>query len=188
MIAIKNSRPAILVMLVLYVCSSHAADTILYNARIVTVDADFTIAEAVAISDGRILQVGENNEIRALAQETTKLLDMGGKAVSGLVEARVTILVGTDVSAGTTYHGVSVHRELELLVQAGLKPIDALAAATSNVARAYGTDDRGAIAPGKRADLLLVRGDPTQDITATRDIISVWRNGVRFDRTLKEGE
>jgi hypothetical protein len=58
MIAIKNSRPAILAMLVLYVCSSHAADTILYNVRIVTVDADFTIAEAVAISDGRILQVG----------------------------------------------------------------------------------------------------------------------------------
>lgn len=54
----KKSRPAILVMLVLYVCSSHAADIILYNVRIVTVDADFTIAEAVAISDGRILQVG----------------------------------------------------------------------------------------------------------------------------------
>ena len=81
MIANKNSRPAILVMLVLYVCSSQAADTILYNARIVTVDADFTIAQAVAISDGRILQVGETNEIRELAQETTKLVDMGGKTI-----------------------------------------------------------------------------------------------------------
>jgi imidazolonepropionase-like amidohydrolase len=132
---------------------------------------------------------------RAVAELTTRRggpefsdIDRFLEAVSGLVEARVTVLVGTDVSAGTTYHGVSVHRELELLVQAGLKPIDALAAATSNVARAYGTDDRGSIAPGKRADLLLVRGDPTQEITATRDIISVWRNGVRFDRTLKEGE
>ncbi len=56
MIAIKNSRPAILVMLVLYVRSSHAADTILYTAKIVTVDADFTIAEAVAISDGHYWQ------------------------------------------------------------------------------------------------------------------------------------
>ena len=100
----------------------------------------------------------------------------------------VTILVGTDVSAGTTYHGASVHRELELLVQAGLEPIAALAAATSNIARAFGLDDRGMIAPGKRADLLLVRGDPTQDITATRDIIDVWRGGVRFDRPLDVSE
>ena len=110
------------------------------------------------------------------------------KAVSGLIDANVTILVGTDVSAGTTYHGASVHRELELLVQAGLEPIAALAAATSNIARAFGLDDRGMIAPGKRADLLLVRGDPTQDITATRDIIDVWRGGVRFDRPLDVSE
>lgn len=110
------------------------------------------------------------------------------EAVSGLVDANVTILVGTDVSAGTTYHGVSVHRELELLVKAGLEPVDALAAATSNIARAFGLDDRGTIATGQRANLLLVRGDPTQDITATRDIIGVWRDGVRFDRTLKVSE
>lgn len=110
------------------------------------------------------------------------------EAVSGLVDANVTILVGTDVSAGTTYHGASVHRELELLVKAGLEPVDALAAATSNIARAFGLDDRGTIAPGKRADLLLVRGDPTQDITATRDIIDVWRGGVRFDRPLDVSE
>lgn len=111
-------------------------------------------------------------------------IDQFIEAVSGLVEANVTILVGTDVSAGTTYHGASVHRELELLVKAGMEPADALAAATSNIARAFGLDDRGTIAPGKRADLLLVRGDPTQDITATRDIIGVWRDGVRFNRTL----
>jgi imidazolonepropionase-like amidohydrolase len=109
-------------------------------------------------------------------------------AVSGLVEAKVTILVGTDVSSGTTYHGASVHRELELLVQAGLTPSEALAAATSNIAKAYKFDDRGVIAAGKRADLLLVRGDPTVDITATRDILGVWRNGVKFDRALEEKE
>jgi imidazolonepropionase-like amidohydrolase len=109
-------------------------------------------------------------------------------AVSGLVEANVTILVGTDVSSGTTYHGASVHRELELLVQAGLTPSEALAAATSNIAKAYKFDDRGVIAVGKRADLLLVRGDPTVDVTATRDILGVWRNGVKFDRALETNE
>jgi len=107
------------------------------------------------------------------------------EAVGGLVEAGVTILTGTDVSAGTTFHGVSVHRELELLVRAGLSPSEALAAATSNVANAYGLSDRGVIAAGKRADLLLVRGDPTKDVTASRDIISVWRGGVELDRELR---
>jgi imidazolonepropionase-like amidohydrolase len=106
------------------------------------------------------------------------------EAVGGLVDAGVTILTGTDVSAGTTFHGVSVHRELELLVESGLSPQQALAAATSNVANAYGLNDRGVIAAGKRADLLLVRGDPTKDVTATRDIISVWRGGVELDREL----
>ena len=106
------------------------------------------------------------------------------EAVGGLVDAGVTILTGTDVSSGTTFHGVSVHRELELLVESGLSPKQALAAATSNVANAYGLDDRGVIAAGKRADLLLVRGDPTKDVTASRDIISVWRGGVELDREL----
>lgn len=109
-------------------------------------------------------------------------------AATGLVEAGVTLLAGTDVSAGTTFHGVSMHRELELLVRAGLSPQEALAAATSNVARAFGITDRGVIAPGKRADLLLVRGDPTVDILATRDIVSIWRGGIEFHRELREGQ
>jgi imidazolonepropionase-like amidohydrolase len=108
------------------------------------------------------------------------------EAVEGLADAGVTILTGTDVSAGTTFHGVSVHRELELLVRSGLTPKQALAAATSNIASAYGLTDRGVIAAGKRADLLLVRGDPTVDVTATRDIVSVWRGGIELDRELPQ--
>jgi imidazolonepropionase-like amidohydrolase len=109
-------------------------------------------------------------------------------AAAGLVDAGVTILTGSDVSAGTTSHGISMHRELELLVRAGLSPVEALKAATSNVATTFDAIDRGVIAPGKRADLLLVRGDPTVDIMATRDIASVWRSGVEFDRELKGDE
>jgi hypothetical protein len=71
---------------------------------------------------------------------------------------------------------------MELLVEAGLTPPEALAAATSVPARAFGLEDRGRIAKGRRADLLLVRGDPTADITATRDIVAVWKQGVEADR------
>ena len=114
MIAMNKSRPAILMMLVLYVCSSHAADTILYNDRIVTVDADFTIAEAVAISDGRILQVGENNEIRELAQETTKLVDMGGKTIlPGFIDTHPHMIHVGSGHATVSLFGVSSIEEIK---------------------------------------------------------------------------
>ena len=63
-----------------------------------------------------------------------------------------------------------------------MTPEQALAAATSVPAREFHLDDRGEITPGKRADLLLVKGDPTRDITVTRDIVGVWKQGVRDDR------
>jgi imidazolonepropionase-like amidohydrolase len=100
-------------------------------------------------------------------------------AVSALHRAGVSILAGTDAPSPSLAHGVSLHRELELLVQAGLTPAEALAAATSGPARTFGFHDRGRIAPGLRADLLLVDGDPTADIKATRAIAGVWKLGVR---------
>lgn len=76
-----------------------------------------------------------------------------------------------------------MHRELELLVAAGLTPQAALQAATSTPARVFGLTDRGVITPGLRADLLLVDGDPLADITRTRHIRGVWRGGVACDRS-----
>src|SRR6266545_1818885 len=94
-------------------------------------------------------------------------------AVSALRRAGVSILAGTDAPAPSLVHGLSLHHELELLVLSGLTPLEALAAATSEPARAFGFHDRGRIAAGIRADLLLINGDPTVNITATRDIVGV---------------
>jgi len=102
--------------------------------------------------------------------------------VRQLVEAHVPVLAGTDAPNPGTSHGVSIHRELELLVRSGMTPEQALAAATSVPAKEFHLSDRGEIAAGKRADLLLVKGDPTRDITATRDIVAVWKAGVQDDR------
>ena len=104
------------------------------------------------------------------------------EAVRQLHAQGVRILAGTDAPNPGTWYGVAMHRELELLVQAGLTPAQALAAATSAPADAFRLADRGRIAPGKRADLLLVEGDPTRDILATRRIASVWKSGVELDR------
>jgi imidazolonepropionase-like amidohydrolase len=68
------------------------------------------------------------------------------------------------------------------MVNAGLTPVDALTAATSTTARIFKLADRGRIAPGLRADLVLVDGDPTADIDRVRDIVKVWKLGVPVAR------
>ncbi|MFG2595731.1 amidohydrolase family protein [Streptomyces sp. NPDC048462] len=99
-------------------------------------------------------------------------------------QAGIRLLVGTDANSapGVPFapeHGSSLHDELELMVEAGLTPLEVLRAATSLTAETFGLGDRGVIEPGRRADLLLVDGDPTQDITATRNIAGVWIAGER---------
>ncbi len=105
--------------------------------------------------------------------------------VLALHKAGVDILAGTDVTMpdpqfGGLAHGASLHHELQLLVKAGLTPIEALRACTSAPARRFGLTDRGRIAPGARADLLLVDGDPTTSISDTLSIRAVWRRGVQL--------
>ena len=105
-------------------------------------------------------------------------------SVRMLHAAGVPILAGTDAGNPGTTHGASLHEELALLVKAGLKPIQALNSATALPAKTFGLNDRGRIAKGLRADLVLVDGDPTRDILATRKIVGVWKNGYAIDRTL----
>ncbi|HEY8061969.1 MAG TPA: amidohydrolase family protein [Gemmatimonadales bacterium] len=94
------------------------------------------------------------------------------------LDAGVTICSGSDV--GVFSHGDN-GKELQLLVQFGMKPIDALMAATSNDAAMLGMEDRiGSIRPGLLADLVAVEGDPTIDIAAVRNVKFVMKNGVVF--------
>lgn len=119
---------------------------------------------------------------RAFPKRETLKLANAFAAVRQLHQAGVPILAGTDAPNPGTAHGASLHRELELLVAAGLTPVEALRAATSAPARVFRLLDRGRIAPGYRADLVLVEGDPTKAITATRAILRVWKGGVEAAR------
>ncbi len=103
-------------------------------------------------------------------------------AVRELHAQGVPILAGSDAQNPGTAYGAALHRELELLVEAGLSPLQALSSATAIPARVFSLNDRGRIAPTLRADLVLVDGDPSTDITATRAIVGVWKAGVPIDR------
>jgi imidazolonepropionase-like amidohydrolase len=125
------------------------------------------------------LRDDEVSNLRKAFPARPKALDFQNAlaAVRQLARTGVPILAGTDAPNPGTAHGASLHRELELLVAAGLTPTEALAAATSTPARIFGLKDRGRIAVDLRADLVLVKGDPAADITATRDIQRIWKGG-----------
>jgi len=105
------------------------------------------------------------------------------KMVGEMNKAGVPILAGTDTAAGVrVYPGFSLHEELELLVQAGLTPMQALQASTANAAKYLGLADTGTIEKGKQADLVLLDSNPLQDIKNTRKIQSVVLAGRYFSR------
>ncbi|MEU6442370.1 amidohydrolase family protein [Streptomyces sp. NPDC047046] len=108
-------------------------------------------------------------------------------SVAALHRAGVPVLAGTDANRtaaapSSPPYGESLHHELELLTAAGLSPVEALRAATVLPALHFGLDDRGVIAPGKRADLVLLSGDPLSDIRASRTVARVWCAGIEYTR------
>jgi imidazolonepropionase-like amidohydrolase len=137
------------------------------------------------------LAIGQRTSLRQTFPpnwQRPALLPQAMQNVRALHQAGLVILAGTDAGNAGTAHGASMHGELDLLVRAGLTPTQALSAATALPARAFGLADRGRIAVGQRADLLLVEGDPTRDITTTRAIAAVWKNGAPVDRSLQPDE
>ena len=106
------------------------------------------------------------------------LLDL----VGGFHRAGGVVLAGTDCPNVAIVSGFSLHRELELLVRAGLAPMDALVAATRRPAeRLDRADEFGTIAPGRSADLLVLAADPLADIRNIRRIDHVIARGALHD-------
>ena len=94
-----------------------------------------------------------------------------------------TLLAGLDPTGyGGVIAGYGDQREVELLVEAGFAPVDAIRIATSNGARFLGEEaEIGSIEPGKAADLVLVRGNPATHIKAIEDVVLVFKDGVGYD-------
>ncbi|HXV40786.1 MAG TPA: amidohydrolase family protein [Steroidobacteraceae bacterium] len=99
-----------------------------------------------------------------------------------LVDAGVTVVMGTDAGNIGTLHGPSIHREFALMRESGLTPAEILRTATVNGARALGlADSAGRIAPGMRADLVLLDADPLADVANLQRVRVVLKDGVAYE-------
>jgi imidazolonepropionase-like amidohydrolase len=103
-------------------------------------------------------------------------------------EAGIGLLAGTDISSPWMVPGAALHEELRVLVEAGLTPLEALRTATSNPARYFErSDEFGAVAPGRIADVVLLDADPLVDIGNARRIRAVVARGRYLDRSTLDG-
>ncbi len=135
------------------------------------------------------------DDLKVYAAEKTKVSDSATVAraefrlraamanAKVLSDAGILLVAGTDTPYPGAYFGEALHRELELLVEAGLTPLQALSAATKNAALLMEQSVMwGTLEVGKRADVLIVNGDPSTRIGDTRHIELVMQAGRVLDR------
>jgi imidazolonepropionase-like amidohydrolase len=98
-------------------------------------------------------------------------------------DAGAIVAVGTDAGNIGTLHGPAIHREFELMAEAGLTPAQVLVAATRNAAQVFSsTSEMGTLEAGKLADLVILDADPLADIRSLRKIRQVIKGGHVFDQ------
>jgi imidazolonepropionase-like amidohydrolase len=124
-------------------------------------------------------------------EERPEAMKVKGAEVSGAairsfraaLAAGVKIAFGTD--AGVSPHGLNA-REFGTMVKLGMKPADAIRAATVSAAELLGVSDRGTIAAGKLADIIAVKGNPLDDVTTLERVVFVMKGGAVFKDALKD--
>jgi len=122
----------------------------------------------------QLTDVGPPTERSAINE---KIFEKELAIVGALHRAGIPVVAGTD----QTVPGYSLHREIELYVQAGFSPMEAIQAATIVPARAMGLDkESGTVETGKRGDLILIDGNPLEDIRNTRNVEYVITNGTMY--------
>jgi imidazolonepropionase-like amidohydrolase len=191
------------------VCSASQGDATLLEMRPGTAEADQLIARLIqhhvtitstlpnaAVASASRIEAGALEAMSPSARATyvywrnrtpqnkpTDLLKREMEMERAFVAAGGLLIAGPDpVGIGGNLPGFGDHREIELLVEAGFSPVEAIRIATLNGAKFLGRDDRiGSITAGKNADLLIVKGDPASHIEDIENVEIVFKDGVRYD-------
>ncbi|MDP9235889.1 MAG: amidohydrolase family protein [Chloroflexota bacterium] len=152
--------------------------TLVLGAR---VDTEFTTEEEAAFTEAQRPRLAMRPAgARPSAADLERSAENMIRVIERMHLVGVRVLPGTDCGAVGVPPGYGYHMELALMAKA-MPNTTVLAAATSGAAAWLRRDDLGVIAPGKRADLLLIDGEPLRDIADTRRIASVWMDGLRVD-------
>ncbi|HSY60125.1 MAG TPA: amidohydrolase family protein, partial [Terriglobales bacterium] len=166
---------------------------VIYIPTLMVDESSFVFAENSAVTQDlffkqavspELLQQLQSQQYRDKVEHDPNLAHVkaafitGKKNLQTLEDAGVRIAMGTDSGASPTrIPGWAEHHELELMVQAGLTPMQAIVAATSGSAAVLGVSDRGTLEVGKRADFLVLAANPLDNISHTRELLSVWHGG-----------
>lgn len=135
-------------------------------------------ASLIATMEGGAgLAFGEAPVVGDFGREVNRWREAWPGNVARAQAAGVVILAGSDSPLPADLAGSSIHAELAWLHRMGVPAADVLLGATSRAAALYGDTEYGMVEVGKAADLLLIRGDPLEDIGATQQIVAVWRAG-----------
>jgi imidazolonepropionase-like amidohydrolase len=138
--------------------------------------------------ENRVIESLEKSGMLPKAAPAASDLTWRREFLSNLARAReagITVVAGTDTGNPLVFPGFSMHHELELMVEAGMSPMDALVAATRLPAQMLGKSDVfGTLQPGRRADLLVLGANPLEDIRNTRSLELVVQKGVVLDRAI----
>lgn len=122
-----------------------------------------------------------------LVARSSSALDAAKRNMTRLFDAGIMLVAGTDAPYPGVFLGEGIHRELELLVEAGLTPLQAITAATKNAALLMNVaEEWGTLEPGRRADMLIVTGNPAENVGDTRNVELVVQGGRVVDREALE--
>lgn len=169
------------------------AHSVLYIPTLTVDESSFVFAEDPAVMQDQffklsvspeLLQQFESPEYRKKMESDPNLpkvkaaFAMGQKNLKTLEDAGVRVAFGTDSGATPArIPGWAEHHELELMVRAGLTPMQAIVAATQGSAAVVGSADIGMLEVGKRADFLVLAASPLDRITNTRQMLTIWHGG-----------
>jgi imidazolonepropionase-like amidohydrolase len=139
-------------------------------------------ADPAVVAELRSPERRERMRSSPAAARYREALKVASRNLKTLSEAGIPIAFGTDTGPPARFQGYFEHRELQLMVEAGLTPAQALFAATGGAARCMGLSGVGRIEPKAWADFLVLGKDPLADIRNTETLESVWIAGRRLDQ------